>query len=113
MKIDESNYDVFYEINNKFSNIDTNIVWKDTENIEGNIAVEDMYNIIIDLYHEYSLLEEKHQDLLTKIKERLQKKKHHEFMLEMIDHWDEKDRLADDLVSEEIKSLNSFLDNEN
>ena len=108
MKIDENNYDVLKKVED-ITGIDSGVIWTDAENIEGYITTGTLYNTIEDLLTEYGVLEEKYQDLLEKIKKRLDEVEEHEFQIQMIDRWDDRDRLADTLLSREIKALKSFL----
>ena len=67
MKIDETNYDVFYKLIQKGFDID--IFWKDAENIDGYIEVEKLYQLIQDLSVEIGNLEEQIEDDKQHIKE--------------------------------------------
>lgn len=77
------------------------------------ITGETLIYMVEDLLVEYGVLEEKHQDLLDKIKKRLDAVEQHEFQIQMIDKWDAGDRLADTLLTREINALKSFLNEEN
>lgn len=103
MKIDESNYDVFYKLQNKGFNID--IIWKDAENIEGYIEVEKMYNLIQDLKVELEVKEEKYNDLKDKINQKIDKVNDAIFIINMLDKWDSEDRLAWNLRNQQLKDL--------
>lgn len=60
MRIDETNYDVFYKLIQKGFDID--IFWKDAENIDGYIEIEKLYELIQDLSVEIGNLEEEIED---------------------------------------------------
>ena len=62
MRIDESNYDAIYRAENYMS-ADYGIIWRDAENIDGFIPVENLFNIIEDLMCEIGSLNEKIEDL--------------------------------------------------
>lgn len=108
MKVDESNFNIFCNLEKK--GIEARIIWKDAENIEGYIPEEDLLKIMEDIIFEYGLLEEEHEDLLKKINKRLDKIEEREFQIQMIDHWDNEDRLTDTLLNDEIKALKSFIE---
>lgn len=62
MKIDESNYDVLCKVE-ELTGTDYGIVWKDVENKDGVIPVENLLNIVEDLMCEIGCLNEKIEDL--------------------------------------------------
>lgn len=62
MKIDESNYDVIRKAED-YTSTDYGIIWKDAENIDGVIPVENLLNIVEDLMCEIGCLNEKIEDL--------------------------------------------------
>lgn len=78
MKINESNYDTFYDLQNKGFDID--IIWKDAENIDGYIEVEKMYELIQDLKVEIGNLEEELED--TKVHYEQKLKEQEEYFLD-------------------------------
>lgn len=77
------------------------------------VSTEQLLATIEDLDGEVENWKEKYQDLLDKIKKRLDAVEQHEFQIQMIDRWDAGDKLVDTLLTREINALKSFINEEN
>lgn len=65
MKIDEYVFEKIKKVEEK-TMTDYDIIWKDTENVEGYITAEDLFTMVEDLLYEIDHLEEKIEDLENK-----------------------------------------------
>ena len=62
MKIDEYVFEKIKKVEEK-TMTDYDIIWKDTENVEGYITADDLFTMVEDLLYEIDHLEEKIEDL--------------------------------------------------
>ena len=65
MRIDEYVFEKIKKVEEK-TMTDYNIIWKDTENVEGYITADDLFTMVEDLLYEIDHLEEKIEDLENK-----------------------------------------------
>lgn len=73
------------------------------------LMYHDLDNVIYDLITQYGVIEEKHNDMKEKTKEKLDWVEDAMFQLDMIDRWTDGDKLAWELRNQEKKHLEEIL----
>lgn len=76
---------------------------------DNEITLVDIDNALEDLITEFGVVEEKYSDMKEKtanIKNKVEEKL---FLIDMVDHWDNENKLAYDLRKQEIEDLDEIL----
>lgn len=79
---------------------------------EDSVILYDSQAAIEDLITEFDVLEENYVDLKEKIRKKINDLEEHKFMIDMIDRWTEADKNTWDKCYDQIKLLESMLEND-
>lgn len=79
---------------------------------EDSVMLYDTKDAIEDLITEFGVLEELYVDMRVKIVKKIDELKEHKYTIEMIDRWSDADEKAWDKCYDQIKLLESMLEND-